>query len=254
MKPNFLPRFFVTLLIFSTVFAANIFSQQAPAGDEKYLFDAVNRERTSQGLRALMWDSSLAAAARTHLRKMVDAKRLSHQLSGEADLSRRLREAGAHFSMVAENIALAPSVDELHIGWMNSIPHRDNILNPKLTAIGIAVEKRGDEFFAVQDFSTTVDDLTKEGQEKRVGELLHAHGLKISASSEDARKACDGPAGNAGGRPNAILHFEASDLNELPEQVVHAVKRSAYRSASVGACNAVESRGFSLFRIAILLY
>jgi cysteine-rich secretory family protein len=254
MKRNFLPRFFLALIVFSTVLAANVFSQRAPDGDEKYLFDAANRERTSQNLRALKWDASLADAARTHLRKMVEARQLSHQFSGEADLSKRLREAGAHFSMVAENIALAPNVDELHIGWMNSIPHRENILNPKLTAIGIAVEKRGEEFFAVQDFSLAVEDLSKEGQEKRVGELLHAQGLKISASSEDARKACDGAPGNSGARPNAILHFEASDLNELPEQVVRTVRKSAYRSASVGACNAVESRGFSLFRIAILLY
>ena len=254
MKQNFLPRFSFALFVFSTLFAAKAYAQRVPGGDEKYLFDAVNRERTSQNLRALKWDSSLAGAARTHLRRMVEAKVLSHQFSGEADLSKRLREAGAHFSMVAENIALAPSVDELHIGWMNSIPHRDNIMNPKLTAIGIAVEKRGEEFFAVQDFSTAVDDLSKEGQEKRVGELLQAQGLKISASSEDARKACDGAPGNAGARPSAILHFEASELNELPDQVVRTVKKSAYRSASVGACNAVESRGFSLFRIAILLY
>ncbi len=156
--------------------------------------------------------------------------------------------------MVAENIALAPSVDELHIGWMNSIPHRGNILNPKLTSIGIAVAMRGEEYFAVQDFSTAVDDLSKQGQEKRVGELLHAQGLKISESAEDARKACDGAPGGAGTRPLTILHFEASDLNELPEQVVRAVKQGSYRSASVGACNPVESGGFSLFRIAVLLY
>lgn len=252
MKQTFLPRFFVALAFFFAGFCPPNFAQTAPAGDEKYLFDAANRERTSQGLRALKWDASLATAARIHLQKMVEKKTLSHQFPGEADLTKRSREVGAHFSRVAENIALAPSVDELHIGWMNSIPHRDNIMNPKLTAIGIAVTMRGEQYFAVQDFSAAVDDLTKEGQEKRVGELLHAHGLKVSEGSEDARKACDGAPG--GTRPLAILHFEASDLNELPDQVVHTVKNGPYRSASVGACNAVESKGFSLFRIAILLY
>ncbi len=254
MKRNFLPGFFLALTFFLAGFCPRSFAQTSPTAEEKYLFDATNRERTSQGLRALKWDASLAAAARTHLRKMVDSKSLSHQFPGEADLTKRSREAGAHFSMVAENIALAPSVDELHIGWMNSIPHRDNILNPKLTSIGIAVAMRGEEYFAVQDFSTAVDDLTKEGQEKRVGDLLHAQGLKVSAGTEDARKACDGAPAGPASRSMAILHFEASDLNELPEQVVRAVKKGDYHSASVGACDAVESRGFSLFRIAVLLY
>lgn len=247
-------RFLSAFLFFFFVLAANTLSQQVLAGDEKYLFDAVNRERTSEGLHALKWDAALASAARIHLQKMVERRSLSHQFPGEADLTKRSRDAGAHFSIIAENIALAPSVNELHIGWMNSTPHRNNIMNPKLTAIGIAVELRGEEYFAVQDFSAAVDNLSKEAQEKRVGELLHAHGLKISANGEDARSACDSPPRSSGAKPLAVLHFEASDLNELPEQVVHTIKKGSYRIASVGACKAVESNGFSLFRIAVLLY
>jgi len=254
MSRNFLLRFLAAFLFCLFASSLRSFAQLGPSGDEKFLFEAVNRERTSEGVRALKWDSALAAAAHAHLQKMVERRILSHQFPGEPDLTQRTRDAGAHFSMVAENIALAPAVHELHIGWMNSIPHRENIMNPKLTAIGIAVEKRGEQYFAVQDFSTAVDDLSKEGQEKKVAELLRAQGLRIFSSAEDARKACDGPPGNSTPRPLAVFHFEASDLNQLPDQVVHSIKKGTYRSASVGACNAVESKGFSLYRIAVLLY
>jgi hypothetical protein len=254
MPEKFPRRFFLALFLFSSVFSPRTFSQKIPNGTEKFLFDAVNYDRNAVGLSPLKWNAELAAAARAHVHRLVEHDRLSHQFPGEPDVKDRARAAGAHFSMVAENIAEAPSIDELHIGWMKSPPHRANILNPKLTAIGIAVEKRGEQFFGVQDFSTAVSTLTKEEQEKKVGELLRAHGLRIAEQPDDARKACDSTVAIPGVTALAIFHFEAPDLNQLPEQLGGAIKKGSYKTAVVGACSADESAGFSRFRIAILLY
>jgi hypothetical protein len=254
MAAIYFRRFVFALIIFLSIVSAKSFAQSSPSGSEKFLFDAVNRERALKNLQPLQWDANLASAARIHLHKMVERNLLSHQFSGEADLTKRAKDSGAHFSMVAENIAEAPSDSELHIGWMKSTPHRENILNPRLNSIGIAVEMRGTQYFAVQDFSTAVTALSKEEQEKKVGQLLQAHGLLLAKSSEDARKACDSSAGFAGARPLAITHFEAPDLNQLPEQLIRTIKNGGYRTAAVGSCSADESGGFSRFRIAVLLY
>lgn len=248
-------KFFVPLVAAFFALSANpAHLQTLPGPDEKILFEAANFERVSNGLEALKWDATLAAAAKAHLREIVAHNSLSHQFSGEADLTARAHDAGAHFRMVAENIALADAVDELHIAWMNSPGHRGNILNPKFTSVGIAVQKRGDRYFAVQDFSIAVDELSKPEQEKKVGELLRSQGLKISPSAEEARRACDSAPANSGHHAMAVLHLETADLSQLSDDVVKAVKNGAYRTASVGACNSVESKGFFLFRIAILLY
>ncbi|HLZ13819.1 MAG TPA: CAP domain-containing protein, partial [Candidatus Acidoferrum sp.] len=242
------------LLLFSSVFSARGFSQKIPGGAEQFLLDAVNYDRNAAGLAPLAWDAELAAAARAHVRQLVEHDRLSHQFAGEPDVKDRVRAAGAHFSMVAENVAEAPSIDEMHIGWMKSAPHRANILNPKLTAIGIAVAKRGEEYFGVQDFSAAVGALTKEEQEKKVGALLRARGLRIAENPGDARKACDSSIAIPGVAALAIFHFEAPDLDRLPEQLGGAIKKGSYKTAAVGACSADESAGFSRFRIAVLLY
>jgi len=244
----------LALSLFLFVFSAATFAQEAPAGSERFLLEAVNRERALEKLLPLQWDANLASAARAHAREMAERNRLSHQFPGEPDLTKRTRGAGAHFSMVAENVAEAPSINELHIGWMKSTPHRANILNPKLTAIGIAVEMRGEQYFAVQDFSTAVGLLTKEQQEKKVGELLRARGLRIAENSDDARKACDSSFAVPGGRSLVIVHFETPDLNQLPEQLSGAIKRGGYKTAAVGACSVDESAGISRFRISVLLY
>ena len=245
---------FFALAYFLFVFSTRTFSQEIPSGSEKFLFYAVNRERVFEKLQPLKWDVNLASAARAHAREMAKRNRLSHQFSGEPDLTKRARDSGAYFSMVAENVAEAPSVNELHIEWMKSPPHRANILNPKLTAIGIAIEVHGEQYFAVQDFSTAVNSLTKEEQEKKVGELLHARGVRIAENSDDARTACDSSVSIPGVHSLAIFHFEAPDLNQLPEQLASALKRGAYKTAVVGACSVGESSGFSRFRIAVLLY
>lgn len=253
MPAKFLRPILLTLVFSFLFLPAKSCSQQTPGPDEKFLLDAVNHERANENISPLKWDANLAAAARAHVQEMVARNRLSHQFPGEPNLTARVSNAGARFSSVAENVAEAPSVDELHIGWMNSLPHRANIMNPKLNAIGIAVEMRGEQYFAVQDFSTAVGSLSREEQEKQVGRLIEKQGLKISSSPDDARKACDS-SGYSGARPLAILHFEAPDLNQLPDQVARTIRKGAYKTAAVGSCAVNRSDGFSHFRITILLY
>src|SRR5215470_9213025 len=252
MPAKNLPPVFFALALF--LFPAKNFSQSVPAGEEKFLFDAVNHDRAEQNLPPVKWDANLAAAARAHVHQMAEHDRISHQFSGEPDLTKRARASGAHFSEIAENVAESYSVSQLHIAWMTSPTHRANILNPRLTAIGIAIEKRGEEYFGVQDFSTAVESFSKAEQEKRVGELLQARGLHIEKNPDQARKACDSSVAVPGVHSLAILHFEAPDLNQLPERIVSTIKKGSYRTAAVGACNVEESKGFSRFRISVLLY
>jgi len=128
-------------------------TQQFASSSERKLFTAVNRERELQGLPPLHWDPALAAAARLHAREMAEHRSISHQFYGEPSLAARATKAGSRFTALAENVAQAPSAAEVHRLWMNSSPHRANILDPQMNAIGIAVAERDGEMFAVEDFS-----------------------------------------------------------------------------------------------------
>src|SRR6266436_4222505 len=106
---------------------------------ERQLFDALNHERTAQGLSALRWDAALFKAARQHALRMANLNMLEHQLPNESNLEARLAEAGARFSLIAENIAVGANPQIIHSGWMDSPGHRKNILDLRLTSVGIAV-------------------------------------------------------------------------------------------------------------------
>jgi Cysteine-rich secretory protein family len=240
----------LALLLTPTLYAA---TPQASAADIT-LLNAANRDRAAAGLPSLQWDPALAAAAHQHALRMAQMNTLSHQFPGEPPMQDRARQAGARFSLIAENVAEGPSVTGLHTQWMNSPPHRANLLDPELNSVGISAVQSGNMLFAVEDFSAAVPALALDAQEQQVESQLIAHGLNAVSSTADARKTCELDRGWAGQRPATVLRYETADLRQLPNEIEPKVASGKYRAAAVGACEASGSSGFSRFRIAILLY
>lgn len=218
----------------------------------RVLFDSANRERASRGIPALKWDTSLAEAARQHAAQMAERNTLSHQFPGELDLPAREMQAGEKMSAAAENVAFGPDAEVIHNGWMHSPPHRHNLLDPQLNSIGIAVARRGNTLFAVEDFSQALAALSLDEQEKAVGEIIVRAGLKIRSDDSDARHVCEG--GQATTQPALIGQFSTTSLNALPAALERAVRSGKYSTAEVGACAKTPTNNLSQYHIALLLY
>ena len=229
---------------------------QSASPAEQQLLDATNQVRSEQGLNPLRWDASLAYAAHAHAEKMTEQGQLSHQYGGEPTLTARAAQAGAHFQAIAENIAMGPSANSIQNQWMHSMPHRTNILDPQMNAIGIAVvEKRG-SLFAVEDFANSVRTMSPEQVEQKIGEMLKQKGIEPTGPKQDARQTCEMPSGSAGGsHPGAVVRWQSSDMSKLPEVLEQRVRSGQYHTAAVGACSSTNpEQGFTTFRVAVLLY
>ncbi len=140
------------------------------------------------------------------------------------------------------------------IAWMNSAPHRANILDPQVDSIGIAIERRGEEYYATQDFAAVVASMTREEQEQQVARLLYANGVTISGSVDDARRNCEQNRTSFGTQPAAIARFETSDLSRLPNDLGRMIASGRFRHAVVGACEVPTATPFARFRLTVLLY
>jgi uncharacterized protein YkwD len=234
-------------------------SSAAPTGAEKLLFDQLNESRVLAGLPALRWDGNLAAAARKHCALMVQHDTLSHQFPGEIQLQQRLHAAGVEFSIAAENVAMAPTAEEVHYEWMHSPPHRANILDPQLTAVGIATLPGNKGLYAVQDFALAFETMALSDQEAKIRALIEASGLRTADNPQrtqwsDARKTCQLASGYAG-QPASVVRFESSDLNKLPAGLQKSLASGKYHTAAVGACTPPsDGTGFTHFRFAVLLF
>jgi len=236
-------------------------SQQAgpsPAAAEELLALA-NQSRAQAGAAPLRWDAALAKAAMLHCERMVQEGPIAHRYGGEPDVTERTSAAGAHFSLVEENIAVGSYAAQIHEGWMHSPGHRTNLLNPQVDRVGIAVIAVHGAMYAVADYSRGVSVLSPEQVESRVAGLLRMSGISMRRDDHDARLACrvdhGFPPDMNGGQPMFVMRWQGADLDHLPQDLVDRLGSGRYRSAEVGACpprNAQE--GFTVYRLAVLLY
>ena len=221
---------------------------------ERELFDLLNDERAANDLPELKWDDALFRAARKHAVLMLDLNIMEHQLPGEPGLEERITAAGARFTFIAENIAIGKDSATIHKGWMNSPGHRANILNPRITAVGIAVVNGPAGLFAVQDFSRAFTSLSLEQQEKQVAALLVTKGLHIAGSVAEARRSCDGNIGILGATSGALIRFESGDLSTLEPELEKKIYAEPHRNVAVGACQTRDKAGFGHYKIALLFF
>jgi uncharacterized protein YkwD/uncharacterized membrane protein required for colicin V production len=113
-----------------------------PAAEDEML-KLLNGERTSRGLPPLALDPRLVPIARQHSEEMFRLKYFGHQSPVTGSPFDRLAAAKIAYSRAGENLAYAHSVAVAHRGLMNSEGHRENILRPEFTRIGIGVISAG---------------------------------------------------------------------------------------------------------------
>lgn len=226
-------------------------------GATEQLFALGNQARARVGVPSLKWDSALAAAAMQHCRRMAAEGPIAHRYGGEPDLSARAALAGAHFSLIEENVAVGTSASEIHEAWMHSPGHRENLLNPAVDHVGIALVYARGVLYAVADFSAAVKSLSPSQVEARVASLIRANGMSIVSDPTLARSACvidDGLPRNASA-PAWIMRWQSSDLSQLPAALVSRLRSGRYRQAAVGSCPAEQDNSaFTSYRVAVLLY
>jgi len=256
-RPNLL---LLTLVFLSLHSAAPALTRSAmPNVAEQYLLSAANKDRAAHGLAPLRHDPILAQAAAGHAREMARHSDISHGFPGEPDLTARAATVGARFSLITENVAEAPDSALIHDLWMHSKGHRANLLDPNVDAVGISVIVRDEQLYAVEDFASTVPELTLDQQEETVAELLAQTGVQVvnsrSSIIADARQTCATTSGYVGSRrPWFVLRYTAGSLAQIPSQIADRLNSSKYHQAAVGACPATDQGGFTGYNLAILLY
>jgi hypothetical protein len=229
---------------------------QAEAGQ---IFALANQARAQAGVGRLQWDPGLAAAALYHCQRMAAEGPIAHRYGGEADLSGRAAQAGAHFSLIEENVALGPSAGAIHSSWMQSPGHRSNLLSPDVDHVGVAVVAARGELYAVADYSRAVQALSAPQVEARVSALVRVSGVAILEDARVARAACvmdEGMPRSAGGSmPRFMMRWQDADLTRLPQALVQKLASGNYREAEVGSCPAHGLEGsFTAYRVVVLLY
>ncbi len=223
------------------------------------LLSLANQARAAAGAAPLRWDNALAEAARKHCLRMAAEGPIAHRYPGELDLSERAGLAGVHFDLVEENVAIGPTPVVIHDEWMHSTGHRENMLNPEVDRVGIAVVASRGVLYATADYAHGVQAFSQSEIEEHVAGLIRPSGIAVGRSATLARAACamdkGVPRTSGPMQPLFVMRWQDSDLSRLPKELATELASGRYREASVGSCEPEGVGGtFTAYRIAVLLF
>jgi cysteine-rich secretory family protein len=101
----------------------------AVAGED--LIAMTNADRAAKGLRAVSTARDLQSFAQRHAEDMARAGKLRHS----EDLGSKI----SNWRRLGENVGRGPNVTNIHRNFMASPHHRDNILLPQFSEVGVGV-------------------------------------------------------------------------------------------------------------------
>jgi uncharacterized protein YkwD len=148
----------------------------------------INDERTSNGLQPVSSNDDLRQAALSHSNEMINQSYFEHTSPAGVTFMDRIEATGymrgAQTWTVGENLVWGTgplsTPQALVTAWMNSPPHRENLLRPTFRELGVA---------AVQGTPQTQSDLTGVTVSSEYGYRTFAGKKKKSKGKGKAHKA-----------------------------------------------------------------
>merc|ERR1712176_1071674 len=120
------------------------------------MLNAVNAERSNEGLGALCYNDKLINAAQIHSDDMASGNFLSHDGSDGSSPFERITDAGFSWNSAAENIAQGQqTVESVMTAWMNSSGHKANILSSFSKYFGLGLAYSGNTPYWTQVFANS---------------------------------------------------------------------------------------------------
>ena len=121
---------------------------------ENKILELMNQKRKEAGLNPLTMDNTLLSVARYKSNHMIQNDYFSHTNPDGTQWTNWLKTIGYKYNATAENIAYN-SYDpvELFNQWWNSSGHRQNMMNPSYTKVGIGVVYGNGKYMGTQTFS-----------------------------------------------------------------------------------------------------
>ncbi len=130
------------------------YSTTIQSSAEQKILELMNEKRVAAGLKPLTMDNTLLDVARYKSNHMIQYNYFSHTNPDGTNWTNWLKTLGYKYTATAENIAYN-SYDpvELFNQWWNSSGHRQNMMNPNYTKVGIGLLKGNGKYMGTQTFS-----------------------------------------------------------------------------------------------------
>lgn len=205
----------IALLVAALLTAAGVVLAADARADADFV-SMINSARASAGLPPLASRGDLAGVAASWSRQMASSGTLAHNPSLASQVS--------GYRYVGENVGYGPDAGTIHRAFMNSAPHRANILDGDYTEVGVAVVESDGRLWVTQVFRAP------SGAPRAAAPAKAAPAAGAKAATPTSSR----PAGRPASRPAA----PAPPPPPSPEDLLR--QRAAAAVAGPGAARAVD--------------
>lgn len=140
------------------------------------MLNLINAARFSEGVNKVEISDAINPIAQAHAQNMADNNFFGHTDPQGRGPDERRKNAGYPAS-IRENLGKAADVEGIHMGLLRSPVHRDAIIDPTMTRVGIGFAKNSEGYLlAVENFSA--DPITPTGLIRIENELFAAAAQK----------------------------------------------------------------------------
>lgn len=113
----------------------------------------INIARAKAHLDPLFLNNKLSAGAYCKSKDMAQNRYFDHHSPIYGSPFSMMKQRGIIYRSAAENIAVNRSVKSAHESFMKSRGHRDNILNPDYSKVGLGCYRHGSSLYITQWFT-----------------------------------------------------------------------------------------------------
>ena len=104
------------------------------------LLSLINADRARLGLGTLRHEARLSSTASSHAQALAGQGVAAHVVAGGDTALERVAKADISTPTFHENVAMAPSIAQVHADLWMSPSHRQALLDPRVNAIGLGIE------------------------------------------------------------------------------------------------------------------
>lgn len=147
------PRLLVVALLLALVTPVPVSEAATSTRElERDFLALVNVERAKRGLGALTEQADIRSVARAHSADMARQWQLHHNPDYASEIT--------GWQRLTENVGYGSSVESIHRALMNSSGHRGNILDSRVSEVGIGVVVRNSRVWVTQNFRRPAGTVT----------------------------------------------------------------------------------------------
>ncbi len=150
-------------LLLVLIMLSGSFAISTPRLSTDQILNLVNKDREAYGLPKLSNNPTLNKAAYAKAQDMLAFNYFDHISPTGTKPWQFFKSSGYNYVYAGENLAINfTDANDLESSWMESPKHRDNILSPNFSEVGLAVVEQGGKIIIVQFFGSKDSRLTYE--------------------------------------------------------------------------------------------